>query len=299
MAVLHVSCAAEGGYVPHSAAMLNSVLSHRDSYDVHVHYLHGPRFSSLHTAKLTEMVAGLSGEITFHCIPDAAVRGLPVLAQFTEAMWYRIFLPELLPDVDRVLYLDADTIVVDGLSSLWEIPLDGAYLAAVTNVFQPNHFGRPAKLGLPGPNVYFNSGVLLFNLEKMRADDCTSQMTSFARQHSPQTIEWPDQDTLNVVLGRRRVPLHPRWNCMNSVLTFPHAATAFGSVAVRQARRMPGIRHFEGPAENKPWHRACPHELRELYFEHRAQTPWPHVELVGEAREPRWRRRVASRYVSA
>jgi lipopolysaccharide biosynthesis glycosyltransferase len=298
MSVLHVSCAAEGGYVPHSAAMLHSVLTHRDDYDVHVHYLHGPSFSSLHSSQLEDMVERLGGEITFHCIPNSSVRGLPVLPQFTEAMWYRIFLPELLPSADRVLYLDADTIVVDGLSSLWETPLDGAYLAAVTNVFQPNHFGRPAQLGLPGPNVYFNSGVLLLNLDKLREDDCTAALTSFALQHSTRTIEWPDQDTLNVVLGQRRVPLHPRWNCMNSVLTFPHAATAFGRVAVRQARRMPGIRHFEGPAENKPWHRGCSQELRELYFQHRRETPWPHVELVGEWRQPRWQRD-PRRYVSA
>src|SRR4051794_11516153 len=79
MAVLHVSCAAEGRYVPHSAAMLHSVLTHSDDYDVHVHYLHGPSFSSLHASQLEEMVAGLGGEISFHCIPDSAVRGLPVL----------------------------------------------------------------------------------------------------------------------------------------------------------------------------------------------------------------------------
>jgi lipopolysaccharide biosynthesis glycosyltransferase len=287
---LHVSCAAGGGYVPHSAAMLHSVLAHSGDYHVQVHYLHGPSFSSVHAGLLREMVERDGGSITFHLIRDRWVAGLPTLPQFTEAMWYRIFLPELLTDIDRVLYLDADTIVVDDLASLWEIPLDNAYLAAVTNVFQPNHFGRPAQLGLPGPNVYFNSGVLLMNLDEMRRDDCTAALRDFALRHSPQTIEWPDQDTLNVVLGRRRVPLHPRWNCMNSVLTFPHAAAAFGRVAVRQARRMPGIRHFEGPAENKPWHRACPHDLRELYFQHRLETPWPHVELVGEDRQPRWQR---------
>src|SRR3954467_11379699 len=77
MAVLHVSCAAEGGYVPHSAAMLHSVLTHRDGYDVHVHYLHGPSFSSLHSSQLTELVSGLGGEISFHCIRDSWVAGLP------------------------------------------------------------------------------------------------------------------------------------------------------------------------------------------------------------------------------
>src|SRR4051812_12321623 len=100
MSVLHVSCAAESAYVPHSAAMLHSVLTHSEGYRVHAHYLHGPGFSSLHKSKLDEMVSGLCGEITFHCIPDLWVIGLPVLPQFTEAMWYRIFLPKLLPSVD-------------------------------------------------------------------------------------------------------------------------------------------------------------------------------------------------------
>ena len=67
---------------------------------------------------------------------------------------------------------------------------------------------------------------------------------------------------------------------MNSVLTFPHsAATCSAREAVAQARRHPGIRHFEGPAQNKPWHRACDQQLRELYFSHRRETPWPHVDL--------------------
>jgi lipopolysaccharide biosynthesis glycosyltransferase len=287
---LHISCAAEGEYVAHSAAMIHSALEHADGRRLCVHYLHGPRFASRSAELLTGMVETGGGSISFLEVPDREVAGLPVLPQFTQAMWYRIFLPELLPGVDRVLYLDADTIAVDSLSPIWEVPLGDSYLAAVTNVFQPNHFHRPAQLGLPGPKVYFNSGELLMNLDQMRRDDCTEALRGFALRHGPEEIEWPDQDTLNVVLGQRRLQLHPRWNCMNSVLTFPHSAAVFGSRAVAQARRHPAIRHFEGPAQNKPWHRACDQQLREVYFSHRRETPWPHVDLVGQERRPRWRR---------
>jgi lipopolysaccharide biosynthesis glycosyltransferase len=291
VADLHVSCAAEGDYIAHSAAMIHSVLEHGAGYRVCVHYLHGPRFPSHSARLLRDMVERGGGSISFLGVPDRDIAGLPVLPQFTGAMWYRIFLPELLADAERVLYLDADTIVVDSLAPLWELPLGDNYLAAVTNVFQANHFHRPAQLGLAGAKVYFNSGVLLMNLAAMRRDRCTEALRSFALRHGPEELEWPDQDTLNVVLGQRRLPLHPRWNCMNSVLTFPHSPAAFGSRAVAEARRQPAIRHFEGPGRNKPWHRACDQQLRELYFSHRRQTPWSHVELVGqEPRRPRWRR---------
>ena len=101
----------------------------------------------------------------------------------------------------------------------------------------------------------------------------------YARSHPE--VEWPDQDTLNVVLGGRRRALHPRWNCMNSVLTFSSAAKVHGRSRIRQARRRPAIRHFEGPDTNKPWHRDCDAASRELYARHRRGTPWPDFELEG------------------
>jgi lipopolysaccharide biosynthesis glycosyltransferase len=198
----------------------------------------------------------------------------------TSAMWYRIFLPELLADVDRVLYLDVDTIVLDSLEPLWVVDLADSYVGAVTNVFyMREHAQRAGQLGIE-PADYFNSGVVLMNLELMRRDDSSRALLDYATGHAPE-LAWPDQDALNVVLGKRRVALHPRWNCMNSVLQFPWAGDVLGADAVEEARARPAIRHFEGPTVNKPWLVGCESPLREVYFEHRSQTPWPDVEMEG------------------
>ena len=114
----------------------------------------------------------------------------------------------------------------------------------------------------------------------MRPCSRSAALEEFARGHAPELL-WRDQDALNVVLGGRRLPLHPRWNCMNSILLFPQAAEVFEPSELAEARRDPAIRHFEGPAENKPWHFLCSHELRELYAEHRRNTPWPRVRPEG------------------
>jgi lipopolysaccharide biosynthesis glycosyltransferase len=279
--------------------MLHSLFTHAGGHAIAVHYLHSPRLEPDQRAGLAGMIAGLGGTIEFHEVADEAVAGLPSTDQFTSAMWYRLLLPDLLPQADRVLYLDADTIAVDSIAPLWEIELEGHWLGAVTNVFQPNHLQRPAQLGLSGPEVYFNSGVLLMNLAEMRRDGCTEAMLSYARSHPE--IEWPDQDTLNVVLGSRRLALHPRWNFMNSMVMFAHAADAFAPGELDSARRGPAIRHFEGPAENKPWHYMCERDLRDAYFEHRRATPWPELELEGAtlANAVRRRLRLARRRVSA
>jgi lipopolysaccharide biosynthesis glycosyltransferase len=277
---LHVSCAVEGRYLAHGATMLHSVLTQAGEHGVHVHYLHGPELPDDARRRLREMVERDGGTISFLEVPDEDVEGLPVRGFTLKATWYRIFLPELLPDVDRMLYFDADLLVLDSLEPLWETDLTGHYLGAVTNVFEPQYVHRPAELGLAGTEVYFNAGVLLMNLDLMRRDGCTRALKAYGIEHAHE-LQWRDQDALNVVLGERRLALHPRWNCMNSVLIFPWAADVFGAQAVDEARRNPAIRHFEGPDDNKPWHYLCERGMRELYFEHRSQTPWPRYRLAG------------------
>jgi lipopolysaccharide biosynthesis glycosyltransferase len=280
VSALHVACAADEGYAPHSAAMLHSVMAHRGGSDLQIHYLHGPEFPDRSAELIRGMVEAGGAAISFWEIPDERIAGLPEMDFVTSPMWYRIFLPELLPDVDRVLYLDVDTIALDSLEPLWEIDLAGSYVGAVTNVFyMRSHAQRPIELGID-PADYFNSGVVMMNLELMRRDHSARVLFDYASGHASE-LAWPDQDALNVVLGKKRVPLHPRWNCMNSVLLFPWAADVFGAEAVDEARARPAIRHFEGPTINKPWHYGCESPMRDVYFEHRRQTPWPRTRIEG------------------
>lgn len=286
-----MSCAAQGAYVHHSAAMLHSVLENAGGLRVHVHYLSGPDLAAGSRELLADMVSREGGSIDFLTIAPSRVAGLPADSRFTAAMWHRLFLPDLLADVDQVLYLDVDTLAVDSLEPLWRTDLADHYVAAVTNVFQHDHVHRPVALGLAGPEVYFNSGVLLMNLAAMRRDGCTKTLRDRARAGGS-AFEWPDQDTLNVVLGERRVALHPRWNCMNSVHLFESAEEVFGRAVREEAIARPGIRHFEGPGANKPWHYMCDLPGRELYAAHRRRTPWPDFELEGASRRNAARRLV-------
>lgn len=270
-----MACAAEGDeYVGHSAAMLHSVLAQSRGHNVHVHYMHGPDIGAEQEGRLVEMVEREGGTISFLRIPDSELDGVPTVGFTRKATWYRIFLPELLGHVDRILYLDSDLIVVDEIAPLWALDLAGHWVGAVTNVFQDNHLHRPGELGLAGPRVYFNAGVLLMNLAEMRRDGRTEALRDYAVANA-ELIEWRDQDALNVVLGSRRLALHPRWNVMNSFFLFPRNARVLGRRARRQAIRRPAIRHFEGPDALKPWHPGCEQSLRELYLRHRRATPWP------------------------
>ena len=177
-----------------------------------------------------------------------------------------------------MLYLDIDTIVVDSIEPLLDTDMSEYYVGAVCDVPELDQLHVATDLGLSGPRDYFNAGVLLMNLDLMRRDDVTGAVHRYAVANPGGK---GDQDPINVVWGERRLSLHPRWNAMNSVMYFPLARELFGAEAVEEARRSPAIRHFEGPADNKPWHYLCRWDMRELYFYHRQQTPWPSLELEG------------------
>lgn len=278
---LRVACAVENeGYVPHCAAMLHSLLAQHQDTPVRIDYLHGNDTSPRGRSRLRTMIQRLGADVGFHLVPDDWVQGLPIEGFTGKATWYRIFLPELLGDAPRVLYLDADLLVLDSLLPLWRTPLNGCLVGAVSNVTQRHELGHAEAIGLPNKKAYFNAGVLLMDLELMRAERTTDELRSFSVRNAGH-LGWRDQDALNIVLHDRRLALHPRWNCLNSIVNFPWAAEYFSPQVLEEARADPAIRHFEGPSLNKPWHVLCDPALRRLYTEHRRHTPWPRVRPTG------------------
>ncbi len=275
---LHVACAADENYAGHCAAMVHSLLTSNPGDQVRVHYLHGPDFPQALRNGLAQMVHDLGADLELHVVPDDAVAGLPAHGRISATMWYRIFLPDLAPDVDRILYLDADTLVLAPIGPLVETPLEGAYVAAVPNVFLDEHVGHPERLGLAPGQRYFNSGVLVLDLARMRQDACTDAILTTARRRP---LMWPDQDALNLVLGPGHVDVHPRWNCMNSLFLVARAREVFAADVLEEARTDPAILHFEGPGMVKPWHHLSKHPFRDRYTIHRRSTPWPDAPVEG------------------
>ena len=106
---------------------------------------------------------------------------------FTKMAMVRICYPTLLPDVDLVLQFDMDTVVLDDVDELWDIPMEGKWFAAT-----PEHISGydPYRSG-----NYHNVGVCLLNLAQMRMDGAQQQMVRLMNTRRLPCIE---QDALNI-----------------------------------------------------------------------------------------------------
>jgi lipopolysaccharide biosynthesis glycosyltransferase len=204
---------------------------------------------------------------------DDGFRSLPASRRdacryISTGMYLRLFLPDLLPPrVQRLLYLDADTLVNGDLGPLWELPLGDAPLAAARDGLARS---MGFEGGIPGAGAhvrgsapYFNSGVMLMNLPVWRRQEVTDRCLSYLSEYRDQ-LRFPDQDALNLVCYEQWVRLKPTWNDM--VLWWLKADE---HASVRQTVR---ITHFLGP--NKPWHPSFPFTgYRERYLELAGRVP--------------------------
>ena len=273
MAELRIACVTDEAYAPYCAAMLHGLLQQRPQ-GLTIHLLHAADFPQPHLDALRTLVERGGGRWQPVGVDTDAVAGLPRMARIPPVMWLRVLLPDLLPRAERLLYLDVDTLALGAVDELWNTDFDGQLIAAVDNVLHPRMVSRPAQLGLPPDAPYFNSGVLLMDLDGMRRDGTPGKVIDCARARGTDLL-WPDQDALNIVLAPRRKALHPRWNCQNSFFYWrERSIEVLGRAALDEAVTSPALLHFEGPSWAKPWHGFCDHPYRAAWRSVQRATGW-------------------------
>jgi lipopolysaccharide biosynthesis glycosyltransferase len=160
-----------------------------------------------------------------------------------------LFLPELLPaDIGRVLFLDADMLVLDDIGPLWSHDLAGrSWAAAVDPAIplcrSPRGVPRSIASGIPADAPYCNAGVMLIDVEAWRQRGVAERaLRSIGR--IADRVDFLHQEVLNATAWNDWSLLDPRWNLPATVGRWfdrtPGAAAA-----------APGIVHFAGRA--KPW----------------------------------------------
>jgi lipopolysaccharide biosynthesis glycosyltransferase len=274
-----IAIALDGRYAPWAATLLRSCVRANPSSSLCFEIVHDGTLSEEDCGRLVETATSEHSSVRFHSVAGDDLSDLPTTPLFGTIVWLRFWLPDLLLDRSRVLYLDSDTLVMCDLHGLWDTPLDSHPLAAVANVVEPAARPHVAALGIQYPGGFFNSGVLLMDLDRMRAEQSSEQLFKVAADLR-ESLVWPDQDALNLVFAGRWLPLHPRWNTQNSFWAWRQwAAEVFGQALLEEAMRQPGIRHFEGPSLSKPWHYLCPYPGRKQHRALLAETPWAGIPL--------------------
>lgn len=195
--------------------------------------------------------------LVMHCVENPYAGGYQV-RDISAGTYLRLALPRLLPDVDRILYMDADVLVRESLLPLWRTPLNGNVLAAVKGAVNLSekwewNSDRPYwHLLAEMKGGYINAGVTLIDLAEVRKRGLEAEWDSLAGQR----FYYQDQDILNITCQGAITYLPPKYNRLAYLEGEAYrqfiAEGIFTEAECGEAMRSPAILHYAG---DKPWKR--------------------------------------------
>jgi len=244
MKPIHIAMATDHNYLDYALAACASMLKYT-SRDIVLHLLH-EELTGADLARFEALPRNVAFTLQPHKIENAFFKGWPPL-RWSVSCYYRLILPELLPELDKILYLDCDLLVLDDIGKLYDLDLQGKSCAGAATKLKPEHYDR---IGLDRKYAYFNSGVMLFDLAKMYREHHIERFIRLFNEMGDR-IKYPDQDILNLAYAEDHVKLPLRWNLMTSVYRNPPDNKLYSLEETIAALKDPAICHFTGT--HKPW----------------------------------------------
>jgi lipopolysaccharide biosynthesis glycosyltransferase len=266
---IYVALAADDKYAQHMAAVALSLLHNAENpKQLHFFFLDAG-IAAQNLEKLREAITQHGASCEF-IQPDLAhYRHIPT-RRFGVAALLRLSLGSLLPtEVEKVIYMDCDTLAFDDIGKLWETDLGDCVVGAVTNL------GHQclSEYGI-AEGEYFNTGVLLINLRLWREEHIEEQALQLLTDHD-EGLQFPDQDCLNRLLKDRWQHLSLRWNLQPATYSMHCKGEYTPGLTKRdydEAITNPGIVHYIG--KDKPWVYMSFHPLKENYWANLTDSPW-------------------------
>lgn len=256
-------------FIPLLRSCINSILRNGGMEAYTAYVLHSD-LTTEDTAAL-QAAAGERMKLHFIAVPADMFEGFPATERYPHQIYYRLAAPLLLPgELERVLYLDVDTVVINSLAELTAMPFDGTDLMACTHVRRTLTKLNQARLGMEQTAPYLNSGVMLLNLPLLREHTDFGEIQKYAweKKHA---LFLPDQDILTVFFGGHVKLLDSlRYNISDRVLAFHNADPKKEKLDADWVRKNSVIVHYCGKA--KPWKANYHGTLGIFYQELAAQT---------------------------
>lgn len=181
-------------------------------------------------------------------------------SHITTPTYYRLCLPSLLPNIDKVLYLDGDIVVTRDLWRLYNTDLKDNYIAGVKAFGQQTwalnkSLNYAKRLGVKDLTQCINAGVLVMNLKQMRKDNLEDKFNDYVPTLKKRGLTLNDQDVLNAVCYNKIEFLSPIYNAFQHVKfsydTMPILIDCYDSQEFKEACLNPTIVHYT--SSNKPW----------------------------------------------
>ena len=184
--------------------------------------------------------------------------------------------------IDRILYIDSDTVIVDDLSEYYNIDLTGYYCAAVETIHNESD---NEIIGLTKEEKAINDGVVLMNLSLWREDHILEKCQEYIAKWNgnPPVLS---EGTINAVCKNKMLIVNPCYNLSSGFvgvtarrIKMMTGRDFYTEEELRYANSHPVIIHYLRGYYNRPWCKQCTHPMKDQYLKYRSLTDWKDTPL--------------------
>ena len=274
---MNIATSLNSKYMRYTYVMLTSLFENQPKdLDIHIYLLESD-LTQKDKEYLSDVVVSNGGSIHFIKIDKSIFPArCPVSDMWSLETYYRLALLNVLPkDVDRLLYLDVDIIVNQSLEDLYFEDFEGKMVCACPDLsaevlpdIRADVFREYLEKGM----VYFNAGIMLYNINQMRTNYDVNVYLKIAEKLEYKLVA-PDQDLLN----------YAHWNEVKLLDAYKYdlfARLAYNyDIHYEEVKEQVAIVHFAG---EKPWQGNCVHyDVEQLWWDYAKKTPF-YVEFMEE-----------------
>lgn len=260
-------------------SMISLFENNRECDTIHV-YLLGDGISEDNRLSLSEIASKYQRSFTLINVPDLNIPEKLSSARWPKSAFTRMFAGELMPKgIDKVVYLDCDTIISASIKDLSLYPTDNYAICGVKDCVS-----RPYKdkIGIVKNGSYINAGVLLMNLNKLREFDIRKMIADFVDKYES-AISYADQDILNGIFKGIFGVLPPQYDLMTLVSVYSykeleqirHPDNYYTEDEIEYSKKSPRIIHYTTCMLNiRPWCEGSIHTYAWMFEKYQALSPW-------------------------
>ena len=286
--VMNILYCSDNNYAPYLGVSMVSLLENNKSVKEINFYIVSDNISTDNTHRLENQVMTY-GESRRVIIIDGKewVNRLDAMKMITyrggHAANLRLFFTDYIEeDVERILYLDCDTIICSDLSELFETEMKNSPAAVVLDSLSTYY---KKALEFDRSEKYFNSGVILFDVKNWKEQNCRGRIIETIRDTNLPLVN-PDQDVLNLVLRDQKIVLSPKYNFQTTHKVYSNKSYFkiyrkdgyYTETEIETASKESIILHAYRFLGQFPWHKNAIHPWRELFWDYVKISEWNDLE---------------------
>jgi lipopolysaccharide biosynthesis glycosyltransferase len=259
---IHLVLTSDNNYAQHLGVAMVSVLKNSPQADKLVFHIIENGISQENKEKILSLKDKYKTNINIYNLDNSKLKDCPTINHLNQAAYLRLFIPEILPkDIEKVIYLDSDIICLGNLEELYNQNLNNRPLGAIKDIYENRAIKQFFYRGLKS---YFNSGIILIDLNKWRKSEVTKKTLNLIFKYKKK-LKYADQDILNYLFKNN-------WQLLDNKFNYQFLDKKDFSIKKDKIPKNTIVLHYI--SNKKPWTYMYLSNTKKYYLKYLKISPW-------------------------